>query len=375
MPDQHARLSASGAHRWINCPGSLNFEAAFPDQSSAFALEGTQAHSLAEKKLRSWIKTGKRAHFKCEDEAMNEYTDQYRDYCIEVFNEVKAKDEDAEIRVETRLDYSDYAPGGFGTGDCVIVGSDTAHIIDLKYGKGVEVDAEDNPQLRLYALGLYQTEWWWYGFKKIKMHIVQPRIGNISVSEINTNELLTWAVKTLKPAAKRALEPDAVKCCGSWCRFCKGKGACAVKARQMEKEISGFGCTHPDSLSPEELSSILSQADDWLKWIKAVQEYALDEALNGAQIPRFKLVEGRSVRKVSDESKLITILTDAGFCDIYKPKELLSLTALEKTVGKKNFSSLASECITKPAGKPTLVPESDKRPALNSAELDFKEEI
>lgn len=378
MPKQHALLSASSSRRWLNCTPSAVLESHEPDTSSPFAEEGTRAHALAEKKLKSWIKSNRRAHFKADDGEMAEATDGYRDYVIEVYNSEKKKTPDAELLIEQKLDFSKWVPSGFGTGDAVIIGDDTLHIIDFKYGKGVKVSAEDNSQMLLYAAGALDVFGALYDFDKITTHIYQPRIGNVSESTITVSALEEWLDTTVKPKADLASKGDGDPRPGDWCRFCKVRAKCKARA-DFDIEVvksSGFD-TDPNLLDKEDIESILPMLDELQSWIKDLSQYALDQALQGVHYKGFKVVEGRSNRKVVDDKGLIDALHKMGYEDdviMTKPK-LQTITALEKAVGKKMFTGIAMPYIDKPKGKPTLVPESDKRPEYSSAEEDFADDL
>lgn len=378
MPKQHALLSASSSRRWLNCTPSAVLESHEPDTSSPFAEEGTRAHALAEKKLKSWIRSNRKTHFKADDGEMAEATDGYRDYVIEVYNSEKKKTPDAELLIEQKLDFSKWVSSGFGTGDAVIIGDDTLHIIDFKYGKGVKVSAEDNSQMLLYAAGALDAFGTLYDFDKITTHIYQPRIGNVSESTITVSALEEWLDTTVKPKADLASKGDGDPRPGDWCRFCKVRAKCKARVDFDIEAVksSGFD-TDPNLLDKEDIESILPMLDELQSWIKDLSQYALDQALQGVHYKGFKVVEGRSNRKVVDDKGLIDALHKMGYEDdviMTKPK-LQTITALEKAVGKKMFTGIAMPYIDKPKGKPTLVPESDKRPEYSSAENDFADDL
>lgn len=378
MPKQHALLSASASRRWLNCTPSAVLESHEPDTSSPFAEEGTRAHALAEKKLKSWVKSKRKTHFKADNGEMAEATDGYRDYVIEVFNGEKKKTPDAKLLIEQKLDFSRWVPSGFGTGDAVIIGDDTLHIIDFKYGKGVKVSAEDNSQMLLYAAGALDVFGALYDFDKITTHIYQPRISNVSESTITVSALEDWLETVVKPKADLASKGEGDPRPGDWCRFCKIRAKCKARADFdiASAKASGFD-TDPNLLDKEDIESILPMLDELQSWIKDLSQYALDQALDGVKYRGFKVVEGRSNRKVVDDKGLIDALHKMGYEDdviMTKPK-LQTITALEKAVGKKMFTGIAMPYIDKPKGKPTLVPESDKRPEYSSAEDDFADDL
>jgi hypothetical protein len=375
----HALLSASSAERWINCTPSARLTEKLKDAGSVYAAEGTLAHRIGELRLMEYLHPSER--FEADWEAIKKHdlfyegmideVSAYTDYAIEQYNEAVAKTGDPLIYLEERLDYSKYVPEGFGTGDCIIIADGTLEIIDLKFGKGVEVSAEDNPQLMLYALGAYEKYSFIYDIKNIKMTIAQVRLGNISSSTMPIKSLLTWADTVVRPAAKLAFAGEGEQVPGSWCKFCGLKAEC--KAR-YEKNMAFVKKYWDAVITPELMAAILDQSGEIVSWISDVTETALMKALDGEEIPGYKVVEGRSNRKISDEAALALILEKETEKPeyIWKPKALETITALEKLFGKKRFAELARAYIIKPPGKPTLVPNSDKRPALNSPEDDFE---
>lgn len=387
MPDVHAKLSASGAHKWMACPPSANLEAQFPDKTSEFAEEGTLAHSLAELILRynnselskktfntRWNKLKKEPQY---NQEMQEYIEDYARLVWEQFNEAKASCPDAQALFEQRLDFSEYVPEGFGTGDVVIIADDLVQIIDLKYGKGVGVSAIDNPQLRLYGLGAFLEHSMLYDIKRIKMTIIQPRLDNISTEELTIEELLEWADTEVKPKAQMAQNGEGDFCVGDHCRFCKAFATCRAQ-KNYQMELAKYDFADTELLEESEIGEVLSRVDALVKWAEAIKDYAFDQALNhGVHFDGWKLVEGRSNRKYTDEGKVAEKLTKAGYTEIYKPQELQGITAMEKLIGKKKFAELLEGLVEKPEGKPVLVPEADKRQELDTAEKmkeEFEEE-
>ena len=377
MPDVHAKLSASGAKKWISCPGSILMEAKLPDKPSAYAAEGTAAHALGEAKIRLAVKEYTKAKYHKAikdleiDDEMEEYTDAYRDFVMECFNEAKRYTPDAVLLLEQKLDFSEYVPEGFGTGDCVIIGAGKMQIIDLKYGKGVPVKAEGNPQMRLYALGALEAYDFLYDIREVNMCIFQPRIDNIDDTTMTVEDLRAWG-EEIRPAAQKAFSGTEEDCAGSHCdsNFCKARPICRAYA-ERKLELAKYEFKKPAQLDPEEISEILEQADALAKWATLIKEYALDEAVNnGVTFPGYKVVEGRSNRAFAIDDTLIAAqLIAKGYNeDSFYPRKLIGLGALEKYLGKKDFQKILGEYVIKPVGKPTLVPESDKRPALHSAE-------
>lgn len=404
-PTQHATLSASGSSRWLNCTAAPRFETNFPDETaSVYAQEGTLAHKFCEltaqynfnlitkRKRTSEIK--KLQKDPLYQEEMIKTSDFYAQYLFEKSLTFSQKPYTAQ---EVRVDFSDYVPEGFGTCDCIMIGADTLHITDYKHGKGVKVSAEGNSQMRLYALGALKKYSPIFGdsIKKVSMAIVQPRITeDISEEVLTVEQLKEWGA-WVKPIAQKAYYGMGEFKAGTWCRFCKGRAVCKARAEnytaledfkealiegQMSSEqainyqrAEDFGAEVPGMLSDEEVADLLIRAESLVLWYNDLKAYALEAILEGKSIPGWKAVEGRSDRAFSDKEKVLEALKEAGYEEekLYKPKELLTLSALEKLVGKKKFSELLGEWVVKPQGKPTLVPESDKRKPYNAAVADF----
>lgn len=388
MPDIHARLSASGAKKWINCPGSIQLEENFEDKPSQFAEEGTNAHALGEAKIRLATKEYNRTKYHNAirnleiTEDMEDYAESYKNYVIERYNSALQKTPDAILMLEQRLNFSNYVPEGFGTGDAVIIAEGKLEIIDLKYGKGVEVSAVDNPQLRLYALGAYEAFDMLYGFDTVEMTIYQPRLDNISSESISVAELLEWG-ESVKKAAQLANDDSITECvAGKHCDtgFCKARPVCRAYAEERQK-MAVYDFKPPAMLTVAEIADIIEQSAALEKWAKLVCDYALEQAYkHGVEYPGYKVVEGRSNRKYSKpDSEVAKILTDNGYqeSDILVHK-LKGITDIEKLLGKKTFAEVLGSYVVKPPGKPTLVCSEDKRPAINSAmqaQEDFKNDI
>ncbi len=374
-PLSHSTLSASSSDRWLACPPSAKLNAKAEDTGSDFAREGTCAHELCEYKVRKML--GEEVQDPTEnldfyDAEMEICSDEYTNYIGECIAAAKQKCSDPIVLVEQRLDFSEYVPNGFGTGDCVIVADDTLFIVDFKYGQGVEVKAEHNPQMMLYTLGALRLFDSLYDFKKISMSIFQPRLNNISKFEIDKAALLDWAENTLKPIAELAAKGEGEFKAGEHCRFCKVKATCRKRA-EYNLELAKYEFAVPDTLEPIEIAAILSKADELSAWAADIKKYALEQALRGETFDGFKVVEGRSMRKYKDETAVAKTVSNAGF-DPFE-KSVLGITAMTKLLGKAKFEELLGGFITKPKGKPTLVPNTDKRAAINTAADDFKEEM
>ena len=297
----------------------------------------------------------------------------YAELVEERFMEAKAKSFDAILLLEQSLDFSEWVPEGYGTGDVVIVADGMLEVIDLKYGKGIPVSAQGNPQLRLYALGAWLANYWLYSIKEVIVTIIQPRLDNISTDIMPLDDLLKWADTVVKPAAKLAFDGTGEFKSGEHCRWCKAKGNCRARA-EKNMEALEYEFQDPALLSLDEIGPILYIAEQLQTWAKDIQEYALDQAKAGSHIAQWKLVEGRSTRAYKDKEGVKTALLSAGYKDdeILKPQEPFGITDLEKKIGKKTFKELLGDLIVKPQGKPTLVPETDKRPEMNSIENDFE---
>lgn len=369
----HAILAASSSHRWIECPPSAKLCANVLDNASPYAQQGTDAHALCEYKVLS--ATGQDAIDPTEnltyfDAEMENCTDEYRNYVLEQLNEAKKYCSDPEILVEQRLDFSKWVPDGFGTGDCLIVADDVLHIIDFKYGLGILVDAQDNPQMMCYGLGALDIYDGIYDIKTVKMTIFQPRRDNISTYTMDKMDLLQWAEQVLKPAAKLAHEGKGEFKAGDHCQFCKVKATCRKRA-EYNLELAKYDFEMPANLEDTEIAAILPKVDELVSWVNDIKEYALQQALSGTKYDGYKVVAGRANRKYINEDVVASTVIDAGY-DPYE-KKLLGITALTSLLGKQKFEELVGSLIEKPQGKPTLVPDSDKRPALNTANDDFKE--
>lgn len=371
-PEKHAALSASSSDRWIHCPPSVRLSKGFEDKESEYALEGTCAHALAEYKLRKALglpaedPTESLDYFSGE---MDEATDGYAAYVIELAEEAKKTCSDPAVLTEQRVDFSRWVREGFGTADALIIADGTLRVIDLKYGTGVRVSAENNSQLKCYALGALEMFGDIYDITDISLTIYQPRLGNISEWKISKKDLLKWADDVLKPSADKAWDGEGDFSCGDWCRFCRAKQVCRARA-EYNLELAKYDFEMPPELTDEETEAVLAKIDGLISWANDVKEYALSQALEGKKWTGFKLVEGRSVRRYTDEKAVAEVVSQAG----YEPyeKKLLGITAMEKQLGRKQFNELLSAYVIKPQGKPTLAPESDKRPAINTAKQDFE---
>lgn len=384
----HALLSASGAHRWLNCTPSAKLEEQFGERkSSPYAAEGTLAHELSELYIRyDILQCISVADFeaKLEELMANElFNDEmldaipmYTGYCAEQYQEAHTHDELAIMEIEQKLDLTEYIPESFGTADCIIISDGVMEVIDLKYGKGVPVYADYNPQLMLYGLGALNKFGFMYDIAQVKLTIVQPRLNSISSFLIPVNELEAWANDILRPAAKLAFSGEGELQAGDWCKFCAVKNKCR-KLYEQQLEIAKYEFKEPALLTDEEIADVLGRLPQLTEWASSISEYARNKAIiEGKVWPGYKLVEGRSIRKWIDEEKAAkAILAVPGVSEdqVYNTK-LKGISDIEKLLGKKLFAEKLSEVVVKPQGAPTLVPESDKRPAMgiNQAIKDFE---
>ena len=371
---KHAYLSASASHRWLACPPSAKLCAQEEDRGSPYAQQGTDAHELCQYLVEKAL--GHDARDPTEDltwydAEMQEAADGYCSFVMEQVAEARKLCIDPLVCVEQTLDFSKWVEHGFGTGDCVIVADDLLHIVDFKYGVGVLVEATNNSQLMCYGLGALDTFGDLYDIKRVRLSIYQPRRENVDTFELSTEALLTWADEVLAPTAKLAYEGEGEFHAGDHCQFCKIKATCRKRA-EYSMELAKYDFADAPTLSSDEIAAILPQIDTLVSWAEDVKSYALQQALSGERYPGFKLVEGRSIRKYTDETAVAAVVLNAGY-DPYE-KKLLGITAMTKQLGKKKFDELLSGLVMKPQGKPVLAPESDKRPELNTAQNDFMEE-
>lgn len=369
-PEKHAILGASSASRWIACPPSALLNAALPDEQSPYAEEGTKAHALCEYLLRKELGDSpvKGQSPDAPDDEMLDCARGYRGY---VLGELDAMAGKPEVFIEQRVDYSRWATEGFGTVDCLAVADGEMKVIDFKYGQGVEVMADWNPQLMCYALGGLELLGPLYEISDISLHIYQPRRNHVSVFSMKTDELLNWAETVLKPAAQLAWEGKGEANPGDWCRFCKAKATCRALEKQ-NMELAKLDFPEPIGMSAKEISDVLPKLDLLIEWAGAVKDHALVRAMQGEKFPGYKLVAGRSVRKFSSEADACLAIKAAGF-NPYITK-MKGLTELQKEMGKKAFEEACGGLLIKPQGKPALVPETDKRPAIDlSAAADFED--
>jgi len=372
---RHAVLSASSSHRWTKCTPAARLELEFDDTESSAAAEGTAAHALAEHKLRRALKMRSKkpiSPFDCDE--MDEYTDAYVDFVLEQLELAKQSCSDPLVLIEQHLDFSKYVPDGFGTGDCVLISDKALHIIDLKYGMGILVNAERNSQMMLYSLGALEIYDSLYDIDEVSMTVFQPRRDNVSTWTIPADDLRDWAENELSIKAELAFKGEGEYCPGDWCTFCRAAVKCRARAEEKLK-LAQSEFRLPPLLSDAEIEEVLGKLSDITKWANDLLAYATDAAVNhGKEWSGYKVVAGRSVRKFKDEDAVAEVAKVNGYKDIYR-QSLITLTEFEKLMGKAKFNEVLGDLVYKPPGKPTLVPVSDKRPAINvsNATNDFNE--
>jgi len=394
----HALLAPSSAKRWMTCTPSARLEATMPEKDTAYTREGTIAHAMAEAILRDLLAQGQDTmptsyQYFTSNNAIEELCtacqlegfdwkemaetvyDNYVRLVYEAYLGAKLEDPDAELLIEARLKLSEFIPEGFGSSDAVLIYGDTLEVFDLKYGKGVKVDAENNAQMMCYALGAYCGPGELYDINTVRMTIIQPRLRHESSCSIHVVDLMFWGEKVLKPAAALAFRGEGEQVPGEHCRFCK----VAAQCRRLADYTLGVTQqqTEPGLMSLEDIAQLLPHFSTIKSWISSVEEFALEAALEGDTIPGYKVVEGRSIRKISNAAEAIQRLEGAGIPaeNYLKPAELKTITDLEKTLTKKGFKTILGDLVIKPEGKPTLVEEADPREPLNRAARDFKDII
>lgn len=365
MPEIHARFSPSAAKRHMECTPSLLLEEQFPSVTSQFAEEGTAGHALAEHLIKKYLKIrSKRPTSDYYTDELVEAVDDYVDYVKEQIELARSECEYPVFNVEKRVDVSSYADNCFGTADMVIVTDKVVHIIDLKLGKGVPVYAEDNYQLMIYGLGVFEEYEMLYDIKSIQLTIHQPRLQNVSSWKISAEELKKWGDEVLRPKAALALKGEGDFVAGEHCRFCKAKNQCRARAEENLR-LSQLEFKKAPLLTDDELLEVISKADELAKWAADIYSYAQDEAINNGKVWKgYKLVRGKTNRKYTNEVDVKKAANEAGYNDIFK-KTLIGITDMEKLMGKKKFNDILGDLVYKPDGKLTLVPESDKREAVS----------
>ena len=371
MARKHAVLSASSAARWIACPPSARLNAEKSDTPSEYAIQGTDAHALCEYKLQKAL--GRKArdptkHLASYDSEMEGCAEAYCQFVMELVGQFCAESKDTMVSVEQRVDFSEFVPDGFGTADTLIISGKIVCIVDYKHGKGIEVSADRNPQMMCYALGCIQMFDGLYDIDEVRMVIFQPRLANISEFNISKADLLAWAADTLVPAAKLAHAGEGEFCAGAHCQFCRIKATCRKRA-EHNLELARYDFEMPPTLEDAEVEAVLAKADTLVAWVSDIKEYALQRAIQGKQWTDWKLVEGRSNRKYTDDAAVAKTVKEAGY-EPYEQK-LLGITAMTSLLGKSKFEELLGGFVIKPQGKPTLAPMSDKRPVINTAAEDF----
>ena len=356
----HALLSASSAARWLACPPSAVAAEAYPKQDTDYTREGTLAHEVAEIYARGGITAPGNEI----DQEMIECAKGYAEYIQE-----QTKSDSATVLLEQRVDFSTWVPDGFGTADCIIIQGNSMDVIDYKYGKGVAVSAQDNPQMKLYGLGAYSDFGFAYDVKTVRVHIYQPRMNNISVYELSVSDLLAWAEETVKPTAEKAAKGKGNYNPGEHCRFCPHAGRCRALTKTCTEYVTAHGMrASVPVLAPWEVAEVLRMEPLVSLWLKRVKDQALTTLLDGGDVPGYKVVAGRGTRTWADDLEVGRELINAGYTnDEITKTELLSVAAMEKALGKKKVAEMVGGHILTHTGAPTVVPESDKRPKYDQA--------
>jgi len=375
----HALLSASSSHRWLACPASAVAAEAYPNPDTEFTREGTQAHEVAEAVTRAAVENKSSWKVPAGGDGaglpldMIDHAEGYRDYILE-----QVKGPNAVVLLEQKVDFSPWVPEGFGTADCIIIQGNTMDVIDYKYGQGVPVSAVDNPQAKLYGLGALNDYGFAYDVERIRLHIYQPRLNNISVDELTAADLMAWAEKTVKPVAEKAAKGKGGYKAGEHCKFCPHAGKC----RTLHRTCTEFVETHNlrvgvPVLAPHEVAEVLEMEPLVNLWLRKVKAQAMDTLLSGGEVPGYKVVEGKQGnRKWTADFQVLEALKGAGYSqeDVTETK-LLSPAGMDKAIGKKRVTELLEQFIDRAPGAPTLAPASDKRPAYNrldEAKKDFE---
>ena len=370
MPDKHAFLSPSSAERWYNCPPSAWLCEQFPDLGSVFAAEGTEAHSLCEYLVGTYLGrpglSDPRPGLQYYTEEMEECCQGYLQYVMELVESFRARGISPAVYVEQRVDLRRFIPESMGTSDCVVVGGDEIVIVDFKYG--MHPVPATSLQLRIYALGACELFSSLYDFSSVRMVVYQPRIGNVDSFRMSVEGLYAWAEQDLKPRAQSAFTGQGEYACGIWCRNCRARRQCRRLAEE-QLELTRFEFRDPPLLTDEEIAEVLGKADALAAWVGGVKEYALNAALSGKRFAGWKAVEGRAVRKFADDAAVCARVSAAGY-DPYE-KKMLGVAGLEKLLGRKDFTNLLADLVVKQAGKPVLVPESDRRPEITDVLNEF----
>lgn len=368
--NNHAILSASGSFRWLHCNPSARLELEFEDNESDAAAEGSAAHALCEHKLKKALRMrSKRPISAYSSDEMEEHSDAYVEFVLEQLEIAKKSCKDPLVLIEQRLDFSNYVPEGFGTGDCIIIADKKLHIIDFKYGLGILVEVVENPQMKLYGLGALEIYDSLYDIEEVSMTVFQPRRENVNTWTISVEELKAWAENELKPKAKKAFEGEGEYLPGDWCTFCKAAIKCRARAEEKLK-LAQSEFKLPPLLTDSEIEEILPKLSDLTKWANEIIAYATESAVNhGKEWHGFKVVAGRSVRKYKDEESVAKVAEANGYKDIYR-KSLITLTEMQKLMGKAKFEEILGAHIFKAPGKPTLAPISDKREAIDVSNVN-----
>lgn len=368
----HSLLAPSAAERWINCPASVVMSEPFPDTVSEYAAEGTTAHKLAELKIRSSIlgeevdgkEVDKVKRSKYYNPDMEDYTDEYVEYVRSLVNS-----NETTVLPETRLNLNFITQGTVGTADCILAFGNELHVIDFKYGKNVEVNAQDNPQLKIYGLGACNLiDGLIYNIENVTVHIAQPRMNNFSSMTLTKKELNDWLKDEVRPQAIKAVNGTAETAVGNWCQFCRAKTVCRKYGERFDVD---YKPDNPNTLSNEEIAERIIRLSGLDGYLKDLKKYALDKILDGETFPGLKAVAGRSVRTWTNQEEAFRIAQENGYDHSVLFEQVpLSLAKVEKMMSKRKFNELLSDYVDKPPGKPTLVSENDPRESIVTESVD-----
>lgn len=392
---QHARLSASDSKRWLFCPGSIKLceDAGLISETSEAAEEGTLAHDIAE--IEAGVLLGKYsigegmakkealsktdAWAKYYNTEMLEYAKDYAKFVADQYYTRLKKDPATIYLLEAASDFSHIVPNDTGTPgwvDASIISDKTLFVNDYKYGKGIYVDCDYNSQLMLYAIGLLREYSFLYDIEKVVLSIIQPRMKNIDSWEANSERLIDWGENFVKPRAEKAFNGCYEFGVGDGCTFCPANPQCRALAAQRQSEVPDI-TKNPNLLTEQEISNLLAVADDVVKYFNKLTKYAMEKALSGTTFPGYKLVAGKSNRTFTNYPAIVEVLKGKGFTEseLYGDRPQLGIGDMEKLLGRQAFEEYLAAYIVKPEGKPTLVPVSDKREAVNvkSVEETFKD--
>lgn len=367
---EHALLSPSSAKRWLHCHPSARLAETVERKSSVYADEGTLAHEMAEYALTKFIEgiyepildempvKPEHVQHPLYSLEMPEQVKKYVEFIVEKFYFLqKEAGSGVSILLEKKYDIGKYAPSCFGSCDATLISNSILEIIDLKYGSGVRVDADNNEQLMLYALGAYEslTAGQRKNMHTVRMSIAQVRLDHFPQMEMSVKDLLKWG-KSIKGKAQLAYDGKGELITGDWCRFCPVKAVCKAQRDELLKDFDE--APFPELLSDDEVSELIGKIDQYKSWLESLNKYVYDEALKGKKWKGYKLIEGRSSRKITEPDKVKYELLKEYLEDEVLKIEMRGITDLEKLLGKKNFNARFGKYVKSSPGMPKLVPDN-----------------